>query len=103
MRLTERVEQTVVETLAESLGEQYDHEVLLTMQATPRGPVPSIAILIVGRGLALDEDIAASPIVLPSPRPGPEIVKTHVRQAVAAIQAERARQSQAVPLLGVPR
>lgn len=103
VRLTDRVEQTVIQTLAEQLGEDYDHEVFLTMQPSPRGPVPCIVILVVGRGVALDEVITASPIVIPTPRPDAALVANQVQQAVFAIQAERARQSQTVPLLGVPR
>lgn len=104
MRLTQRVDEMVVEALAAAaLGEQFDHEVSLIFQPGAQGPVPTIVILIVGRGVALDEVIGSAPILIPTPSPTAELVTTHVRNAVAAIQAERARQSSSVPLLGVPR
>ncbi|GIH76153.1 hypothetical protein [Planobispora longispora] len=104
MRLTQRVEDQVVEALAAAaLGESLDHEVSLVYQVGPNGPVPSIVILIVGRGIALGEVISATPIVIPTPAPDAELVATSVRTAVTAIQAERARQTREVPLLGVPR
>jgi hypothetical protein len=108
VRLTERVEKTVVETLAEvALGELFDHEVGMAYQVVPQqGLTPCVTILVVGRAVALDERIAATPIVLPTPYPDEELVAARVRQAVEAIRAERARQAQlpqGVPLLGVPR
>lgn len=104
MRLTDRVDRMVTETLdAVAMGDTYDHEVTLTYQPGPGGPTPALVILIVGRGIAMDQVIGAAPALIPSPAPAQDVVAAHVRQAVASIQAERARQSRQIPLLGAPR
>lgn len=110
MRLIERVEETVIETLAEvGLGESFDHEVSMVYQADPTSPVgltPCVVIFVLGRAVALNEVIGAAPIIIRSPRPDDALVAAKVRQAVEVIRAERARQAQlpqGIPLLGVPR
>lgn len=104
MRLTDRVNQYVLDTLADvALGEEYDHEVVMAFQPSSAGPLPVIVLIITGRGVALDEVIGAPAVMLATPSPAFELVAEHVRAAVGYIRAERARQTASVPLLGTPR